>query len=636
MIFTNCSLIVAQQLLKYYRMDISLSKNLFAVNVGSKVAPSKSASASNKQPTEMPADDAPITNTGEVVTTDNIQLGAQNMPATKPTESFDQTLSKKMKAKVSPDDDNEQTNEETKKQAQDSAETPPRESLIPQGTSTQPVELPVELDKAIGAKVDNQLQQQIESEISDKSVQLPTDSKTSQAPSLVVQVVKPITIKPDQIVSEITKLENKSIPLTIDQTQTKSEIIIPDISDKSLIDQKNSQETASGMYADDSKITIDYRTDSGESISQTLSGNNKAITGSEKSGIIGKPIASLDTETTLLSIKPAITSTPPSNQQNQQSGKEANIETLISGNKTIINSEPSVVINESGTADSPQIQMPNIQFAAPAAPDNQTQIAEKTTPDKADTNQKNSRSKTGFSDLFENNKFNIETISFKSVSQKAIQPQMQSSAPQAENHSDSVSQQASGPDIEAGNQLLAGNNVQPAITEQSPVSAASTKSTGNADSGAGVSSQIQESIYSSFRSGSQQIVIRLNPPDLGKVTIKFTEQGNGIIGLLQVDKPQTRNQIQQALPEIIQNLQNSGIQINKLEVVLTNQQEQYTPKDQSSAAGQNGWSGQQSSQNPESQINNTVYSERLTNIDNFTEFAEIRMQFADNSINMLV
>ncbi|MCX5633826.1 MAG: flagellar hook-length control protein FliK [Phycisphaerae bacterium] len=610
-------------------MNISLSKNLFAANVGSRLAPSKSASASNKQSTEMPADDAPITNTGKTVTTDNIQLGAQNMSVAKPSESFSRTLGKKITTKISP---NEQTDEETKKQAQDSVEMLSSESLIPQGTLTQPVEL----DKTIGAKVDNQLQQQIESEISDKSAQLLTDSKTSQAPSLIVQDVKPIIIKPDQIVSEITKLENKSIPLTIDQSQTKSEIIIPDIPDKSLIDQKNSQEIASGIYAGDSKITINYRTDSGESISQSLSGNNKAITGSEKSGTIGKPIVSLDTETTLLSIKPAITSTPPSNQQNQQSGKEANPETLISGNKTITNSEPSVVTNESGTADRSQIQLPNIQFAAPAAPDNQTQTAEKTTSNKADTDQKGHRGKTEFFELLGKNGFNIENLSVKSIAQKMSQSQMQSSAPQAENRSDLVSQQASGPDIEAGNQLLVGNNVQPAITEQSPASAASTKSAGNADSGAGVSSQIQESIYSSFRSGSQQIVIRLNPPDLGKVAIKFTEQGNGITGLLQVDKPQTRNQIQQALPEIIQNLQNSGIQINKLEVVLTNQQEQYTPKDQSSAAGQNGWSGQQNSQNPESQINNTVYSERLTNVDNFTEFAEIRMQFTDNSINMLV
>ncbi len=109
-----------------------------------------------------------------------------------------------------------------------------------------------------------------------------------------------------------------------------------------------------------------------------------------------------------------------------------------------------------------------------------------------------------------------------------------------------------------------------------------------------------------------------------------------ITGLLQVDKPQTRDQIQQVLPEIIQNLADSGIVIKRLEVVLTNQQDQYTLKDQSSTAGQDNWSGQQSSPDPESQRNNTTYNEWLTTIDNVTEFTESQMQLTESSINVLI
>jgi len=109
--------------------------------------------------------------------------------------------------------------------------------------------------------------------------------------------------------------------------------------------------------------------------------------------------------------------------------------------------------------------------------------------------------------------------------------------------------------------------------------------------------------------------------------------------LLQVDKPQTRDQLQQALPEIIQNLQNSGITIKRIEVVLTSQQEQQTFKDQSSTLGQDTFSGQQSAPNPESQrnnANNTTYNESMREIDRPAEFNEPQLHLADSSINMLI
>ncbi len=174
------------------------------------------------------------------------------------------------------------------------------------------------------------------------------------------------------------------------------------------------------------------------------------------------------------------------------------------------------------------------------------------------------------------------------------------------------------------------------ITEQSPASAESTRPAANADSRPAVAEQITESVRTSISEGSRQIVIQLNPPELGKVAITFREGADGITGLLQVDEPQTRHQLQQALPEIIQNLQDSGVQIKKLEVELTNQQQEYTSKDQSSTAGQDSWSGRQNSTNPDSQRNNNTYNEWLTNNEPGTESAEARMQLTDSSINMLV
>jgi len=241
--------------------------------------------------------------------------------------------------------------------------------------------------------------------------------------------------------------------------------------------------------------------------------------------------------------------------------------------------------------------------------------------------------------LPEKNGVRLENLSVRSVAQKISRHQVQLSATKAENSNNVLTHQGHKPDIEPGEQVLPGENVQPGATEQSPASPASAafaKIAGNGESGDSVGGQIQESIHRSFRSGSQQIVVRLNPPELGRVAIKFAEQGDDISGLLQVDKPQTRDQIQQALPEIIQNLQDSGIAVKRLEVVLTNQQEQQTSRDQSTEAGQDSFSGQQGSPNPESQRSNGTYDQWLVNNDYVIEHGEPQMQFTDNAINMLV
>jgi len=98
-----------------------------------------------------------------------------------------------------------------------------------------------------------------------------------------------------------------------------------------------------------------------------------------------------------------------------------------------------------------------------------------------------------------------------------------------------------------------------------------TQPGGAEDTSANIGKQILESIHSSFihRSGDKQITVNLNPPELGQVSIKFQEQGTQLTGLLEVSKTQTRTEIEQALPQIIRNLSDSGINIKRLEVVLT-------------------------------------------------------------------
>ena len=84
-----------------------------------------------------------------------------------------------------------------------------------------------------------------------------------------------------------------------------------------------------------------------------------------------------------------------------------------------------------------------------------------------------------------------------------------------------------------------------------------------------VARQIQNSIALGVQQNSNQIVIRLDPPELGRVAIRFEESSQGITGMLEVQKSQTRHDIQQALPQIIQQLQDSGVQVKRIEVVLS-------------------------------------------------------------------
>lgn len=102
------------------------------------------------------------------------------------------------------------------------------------------------------------------------------------------------------------------------------------------------------------------------------------------------------------------------------------------------------------------------------------------------------------------------------------------------------------------------------------------------DIAASITEKMLESVHSSSsqEAGTQQITLRLNPPELGLVLIKFEEQENQITGLLEVSKAQTRYEVERALPNIIQNLADSGIEIKRLEVMLTNQGEQQSFRDE--------------------------------------------------------
>ena len=223
--------------------------------------------------------------------------------------------------------------------------------------------------------------------------------------------------------------------------------------------------------------------------------------------------------------------------------------------------------------------------------------------------------------------------------QKLHRPQLQVSTGQIKNRDSSTSNNSSNSGF---GQMLSANNAQSAIAEQSSAFPEAAKAdnlpsqTSPSTDSASITDQILESIHNSLRQGDQQISIRLNPPELGKVLIEFKQQEHEITGLLEVSKIQTKYEVEQALPQIIQNLADCGIEIKRLEVMLSDgeQSEQQALKDQSL---QNGWARQQDPANQSAEANNTPANERLTNDNSYAGLNELQEMFVTNhSINILI
>gem|GEM_PF-6614216 len=129
------------------------------------------------------------------------------------------------------------------------------------------------------------------------------------------------------------------------------------------------------------------------------------------------------------------------------------------------------------------------------------------------------------------------------------------------------------------------NNSQLTVGGLQTAPAQAPKTAGSSPGGdaASLSEQIQVSIGSAIRRADRQITVRLNPPELGKVFIRFHRDKDQITGLLEVTRAQTKTDIQQALPQIVRTLEDSGVQIKRIEVSLENEQQQLSSEDRTAA-----------------------------------------------------
>jgi flagellar hook-length control protein FliK len=228
--------------------------------------------------------------------------------------------------------------------------------------------------------------------------------------------------------------------------------------------------------------------------------------------------------------------------------------------------------------------------------------------------------------------------------QKLYAAEVQAPTGQAEGLGSSSSDNGPHSDL---TQMFSHDNPQIPVAEQSPLSAQSAKTPDlpeqawPGDVSASIGKQILESVHSSLsqETGDKQITVHLHPPELGKVLIKFQEQDAQITGVLEVSKTQTRLEIEQALPQITRNLADSGIQVRRLEVVLS-ESEQSAQQSLKDPLLQDGSFQQHGSANSDPSGNDhetTGTNHGPANDSGYQNIAELpEMLVAGNSINMLV
>ncbi len=81
--------------------------------------------------------------------------------------------------------------------------------------------------------------------------------------------------------------------------------------------------------------------------------------------------------------------------------------------------------------------------------------------------------------------------------------------------------------------------------------------------------QIQSAISASVDKGQNEVTVQLNPPELGRVSIKLQQEEGQVTGLLEFSKTQTRLEVEQLLPQLVRSLQGAGIAVRRLDVVQT-------------------------------------------------------------------
>jgi flagellar hook-length control protein FliK len=81
--------------------------------------------------------------------------------------------------------------------------------------------------------------------------------------------------------------------------------------------------------------------------------------------------------------------------------------------------------------------------------------------------------------------------------------------------------------------------------------------------------QIAEAFESSAVRNGQEIVFRLDPPELGRVSVKLRIRAGEVRGVLEVDNPNTLRQLQNEAPGLLTRLTEAGVDMKRMDLSLS-------------------------------------------------------------------
>ena len=118
---------------------------------------------------------------------------------------------------------------------------------------------------------------------------------------------------------------------------------------------------------------------------------------------------------------------------------------------------------------------------------------------------------------------------------------------------------------------LTGTGQNSVVGESAPIGTTATEAVrGGGDLAANSPvKQIAEAFRSSAARNGQEIVIRLNPPELGRVRVMLRLEGSEVRGVLEVENPRTLSQLQREAPNIMNRLTDAGIEMKRMELSLS-------------------------------------------------------------------
>ena len=566
---------------------------MFAGATGTAPAPPRPDASRKGTQFSLPQDDRPQqVETCETITTDNASTYPQNELTNKPPQDFDQTPRKKTKTEGPL---KAQNNPESKPQSapSDKDEQP---NMVQNCSAEHPVAAEQGTDLvAARIRAGRQL------------AQLITNSKTDKSSPVTGQAAKP-----DEII----------LLLTTDKSQLGLKTVLPETSKSPIT---TNTQPSQGKNGDKipvlNKTVVDTKAlTNGGNVKElipeaTVNDAGKTTTAAKKPVIADVSEASVSSTKDLMSEIPA----------------DSSNKTNTAGEKTAILNANLQAAQDKASQTQPQFVVIDPGKAVPAARNDNKATAPRILSETSGGNGKES-SHSG------------NNLSDESLARKLNVTDVQASTGQPKGQGSSTSNGSSFSGLE---QILSHNNPQAPITEQFLTSAENVKTadlpvqTSSNDVSADIGKQILESVHSSMSQQGldRQITVRLHPPELGKVLVKFQEQDSQITGILEVSKTQTRLEIEQALPQITRNLTDSGIQIKRLEVVLSDE-EQSAQQGLRDPLLQDGLFQQHSSSNSGSSADEQetiVNDDWLTNDSIYQNVTELQnMLVTDSSINMLV